>query len=153
MFSRGRLAVFRRGVLRLLILQSLSKKPMHGYEIMKNISEEFGGVYQPSAGAIYPTMQELEDNGYVVGKDKEGKKVYSITSKGMNLMKEDEEKFKAIIEKRKSFLSERKGLNSELRNIVSLIMTNYFDLKTEKADEIVQILKEARRKISDVIFE
>jgi DNA-binding PadR family transcriptional regulator len=126
---------------------------MHGYEVMKNLGEEFGGLYRPSAGSIYPTIQELEDDGYVIGEEKEGKKVYSITPKGMDLMKRDEEKFKAIIEERKSFLSERRGLNRELRNLTSLIMTNYRDLKTEKADEIAQILKEARRKISDIIFE
>jgi len=153
MFPRRRLAIFRRGVLRFWVLKSLSEKPMHGYEVMKNLGEEFGGLYRPSAGSIYPTIQELEDDGYVIGEEKEGKKVYSITPKGMDLMKRDEEKFKAIIEERKSFLSERRGLNRELRNLTSLIMTNYRDLKTEKADEIAQILKEARRKISDIIFE
>jgi DNA-binding PadR family transcriptional regulator len=126
---------------------------MHGYEIMKSLGEEFGGLYQPSAGAIYPTIQELEDDGYIVGEEKEGKKVYTITPKGTDLMKKDEEKFKAAIENRKTFLNERKGLNRELRNLMSLIMTNYRDLKTEEADEIAQTLKEARKKISDIIFE
>ncbi len=46
---------------------------MYGYEIMKNLGEEFGGLYRPSAGAIYPTIQELEDDGYVIGEMKEGK--------------------------------------------------------------------------------
>ena len=153
MFPRRRLAVFRRGVLRFLILQSLSEKPMHGYEIMKNLGEEFGGFYRPSAGAIYPTLEALEDEGYVIGEEKEGKKVYSVTSKGIEFMKKSEDKVKAIIERRKAFLSERRGLNRELRNLVSLIMTNYRDLEIEKADEIAQVLKETRRKISDIIFE
>lgn len=153
MFPRRRLAIFRRGVLRFLILQSLSEKPMHGYEIMKNLGEEFGGLYQPSAGAIYPTLEALEDEGYVIGEEKEGKKVYSVTSKGIEFMKKSEGKVKAIIERRKAFLRERRGLNRELRNLVSLIMTNYRDLKVEKADEIAQVLKETRRKITDIIFE
>ncbi len=68
-------------------------------------------------------------------------------------MKRNEEKFKAIIEERKSFFSERNGFNRELRNLMNLIMTNYRDLKREKADKIAHILKEARRKISDTIFE
>ena len=148
-----RLAVFRRGVLRYLILQSLSAKPMHGYEIMKSLGEEFGGLYRPSAGAIYPTLEALEDKGYIKREEKEGKKTYSITSKGIEFMKKSEDKVKAIIEIRKAFLRERRGLNRELRNLVSLIMINYRDLKIEKADEIAQVLKEARRKISDIIFE
>jgi len=153
MFRRRRLAVFRRGALRFLILQSLSEKPMHGYEIMKGLGEEFEGVHQPSAGAIYPTLQALEDEGYVTVEEKEGKKVYSVTSKGIDFMKKSEDRVKAVIERRKAFLKERRGLNREVRNLVSLIMTNYRDLETEKADKIAQVLKEARRKISDVIFE
>lgn len=153
MFLRRRLAIFRKGVLRHLILQSLSEKPMHGYEIMKNLGNEFGGLYRPSAGAIYPTLQAFEDKGYVIGEEKEGKKIYSITSKGKEFMKKSEDRVKAIIEKRKAFLRERRGLNRELRNLVGLIMINYRDLKVEKADEIAQVLKEARRKVSDIVFE
>ena len=68
-------------------------------------------------------------------------------------MKKGEGRVKAIIENRRVFLKELKSLNHELRNVVSLIMTNYQDLETEKADAIAQVLKEARRKISEMIFE
>lgn len=136
-----------------MILRSLSEKPMHGYEIMAKLGEEFGGFYRPSPGAIYPILQILEDQGYITGEEKEGKRTYSITPKGTEYLKEGEEKFKAIIEKRKSFIRERRGLNRELRNLASLIMTNYHDLAQDKADKIAQILKEARRKIDDIISE
>ena len=61
--------------------------------------------------------------------------------------------FKETIESRKAFIEERKGLNRELRNLASLIMTNYHDLTSEKAEKIREILQEARKKISDVVFE
>ena len=153
MFPRRRRAVFRRNALRYLILQSIDAKPKHGYEIMKSLGEEFGGLYQPSAGAIYPTLQTLTDQGYIIGEEKEGKKIYSVTPKGKEFMKNSGEKTTAVIEKRRTFLNERRGLNREIRNLVSLIMTNYRDLEREKTDEIAQVLKEARRKISDIIFE
>jgi len=153
MFLRRRLAVFRKGVLRYLILQSLNEKPMHGYEIMKSLGDEFGGLYRPSAGAIYPTIKALEDKGYVIGAEKDGKKIYTVTPKGIDYTKEGAAKVQALLEKRRGFLKERKTLNRELRNLASLIMTNYRDFEKEKADEIAQVLKEARRKISDLIFE
>jgi len=126
---------------------------MHGYEIMKSVGEEFGGLYHPSSGAIYPTMKTLEDEGYVTGKEKDGKRIYTTTSKGIEYMKEGEDKVKGILEKRRGFLEERKPLNRELRNLSSLILTNYRDLDKAHADEIALILKDARRKISDIIFE
>lgn len=136
-----------------MILQTLSKRSMHGYEIMKSVGEEFGGLYRPSSGAIYPTMKVLEDEGYVTGKEKDGKRVYTTTSKGIEYMKEGEDKVKEILEKRRGFLEERKPLNRELRNLSSLILTNYRDLDKAHADEIALVLKDARRKISDIIFE
>lgn len=153
MFPRRRFGVFRKGMLRYMILQSLTEKPMHGYEMMKNLSDDFGGVYRPSAGAIYPTLQALEEEGYISSEEKEEKKIYSITEKGRELAKESEEKFKSMLERRQVFLNERRDLNRELRNLASLIMTNYRDLDKEKADAIAQILKEARKKISDIVFE
>lgn len=139
--------------MRYLLLKALDEKSMHGYEIMKVLGEEFGGFYQPSTGAIYPMLQTLQEQGYVTGEEKEGKKVYSITPKGKELLKESEDRFKVIVEKRKTFLEERKGLNRELRNFASLIRTNYRDLTPEKAEKIRQILQEARRRITDVVFE
>ena len=147
------MAAFRKGGLQYLILQALAEKPMHGYDIIRSLSEEFGGFYQPSAGAIYPTLQTLEDQEYVKGEEKEGKRTYSITEKGKEHLKESVEKYKAMIEKRKALFGERRSLNRELRNLASLVMTNYRDLTPEKADRIAQILKEARRKIDDIISE
>ncbi len=136
-----------------MILKSLTEKPMHGYEIIKSLSDEFGGVYRPSAGAIYPTLQTLEEEDYVASEEKEEKKTYTITPKGKELVKESEEKFKVMLERRRAFLDERKDLNRELRNLASLIMTNYRDLDKEKADAVAKALKETRKKISDIIFE
>ena len=153
MFRRRRLPVFRKGVRRYLILQSLSEKPRHGYEIMKSLGEEFGGLHSPSAGLIYPTLQALEDDGYVTSEEQDGKRVYSITPEGRAFMTEGEDRVKAIIEKRRSFLTERRPLNRELRNLASLITTNYRDLTKEQADAITRILKDTRRRINDIIFE
>ena len=61
-FRRGR--VFEQGDLKYVILRLLSEKPRHGYEIIKELEERFGGAYAPSAGTVYPTLALLEDMGY-----------------------------------------------------------------------------------------
>ncbi len=144
---------FGKGMLQHVVLKSLADKPKHGYEIMQSLGEEFSGSYQPSPGALYPILQMLEEEGYVTGRDEEGKRIYSITSEGSEYVKASEERFKVLIEKRKAFFGERRSLNRELRNLGSLVMTNYRDMSAEKAERIAQIIKEARRKIDDVISE
>ena len=139
--------------MRYLILRILSERPMHGYEIMKRLSEELGGFYRPSAGAIYPILQRLEEEGYVKGEKQERRRVYSITPSGLRFLKEKEEEIGEVLKRRNMLLKERRGLNLELRNLVSLIMTNYHDLTPEQVEKLSQILREARKRINEVIFE
>jgi DNA-binding PadR family transcriptional regulator len=73
---------FDRGDLKFVILRLLERKPMHGYEVMRALEEESGGCYRASAGSVYPTLQMLEDQGYVSSTEESGKKVYSITEAG-----------------------------------------------------------------------
>jgi DNA-binding PadR family transcriptional regulator len=78
---RGR--VFDHGDLRLIILVLLAEKPRHGYEIIKEIEDRFGGMYSPSPGTVYPTLTMLEDLGYARALPEEGgKKIYEITDEG-----------------------------------------------------------------------
>src|SRR5277367_5476314 len=77
----GRL--FDTGDLRLVILSYIAEKPSHGYEIMKGIGEQMGGVYTPSAGVVYPTLNQLEDEGFATVTSEGGKKLYAITEAGL----------------------------------------------------------------------
>jgi DNA-binding PadR family transcriptional regulator len=79
---------FGRGDLKFALLELLQERPMHGYEMMRALEEKSGGFYVPSAGSIYPTLQMLEDRGLVTVAESEGKKVYSITDAGKNLLAE-----------------------------------------------------------------
>jgi DNA-binding PadR family transcriptional regulator len=75
--------MFEQGDLRYVVLRLLEEKPRHGYEIIKALEERFGGAYAPSPGAVYPTLQLLEDLGYTrIVPGPEGKKVYEITDEG-----------------------------------------------------------------------
>ena len=76
---------FGRGDVKFALLELLQERPMHGYEMMKALEEKSGGFYSPSAGSIYPTLQMLEDRGFVTSNDVEGKKVYTITDEGRAL--------------------------------------------------------------------
>jgi DNA-binding PadR family transcriptional regulator len=74
--------VFRHGRLRLYLLKLLDESPRHGYEVIRLLQDRFLGVYAPSPGTIYPRLARLEEDGLVTHEEVDGKKVYSITDKG-----------------------------------------------------------------------
>src|SRR5947207_15930454 len=79
---------FSSGDMKYVILKLLRDKPRHGYEVMKELEERMHGCYSPSPGTVYPTLQWLEDEGLVVARDVEGKKVYEITDTGRAFLEE-----------------------------------------------------------------
>ena len=64
------------------MLALLGERPMHGYEMIKEIEERSGGIWRPSAGSIYPTLQLLEESGLISGADHDGKRQFSLTEEG-----------------------------------------------------------------------
>ncbi len=72
----------RRGDVKAAVLALLDEKPMHGYEMIKEVEERSGGIWRPSAGSIYPTLQLLEETGLISGAESEGKREFSLTDEG-----------------------------------------------------------------------
>jgi DNA-binding PadR family transcriptional regulator len=79
-FGRSRPA--RRGEVRTAILALLAERPMHGYQVITELTERSEGAWRPSAGSIYPTLQQLADEGLVRDTEVEGRKVYELTDAG-----------------------------------------------------------------------
>jgi DNA-binding PadR family transcriptional regulator len=66
---------------------------------MKALEERMAGCYTPSAGTVYPTLQLLEDQGYVRGVEAEGKKVYEITPEGLKYLEEHRDLLDEIVDR------------------------------------------------------
>ena len=80
---------FQKGDLKYVILELLKEKPRYGYEIIRALEERSHGFYTPSAGAIYPTLQMIEEMGYAGTTEQDGKKVYTITDEGLRFLSEN----------------------------------------------------------------
>jgi DNA-binding PadR family transcriptional regulator len=96
---RRRAPIFESGELKFIILRLLKEKPRHGYDVIKALEERMWGCYTPSAGAVYPTLQLLEDQGYVRSAETEGKKVYHITPEGERFLEEHRDTLDDIFER------------------------------------------------------
>jgi DNA-binding PadR family transcriptional regulator len=82
LFGESRRGQVRRGEVRPLILRALIDRPMHGYEVIQALEAQSGGRWRPSAGSIYPTLQQLADEGLVTGSEVDGRRTYTLTESG-----------------------------------------------------------------------
>ncbi len=76
------MAVFAHGQLRLYLLHLLEQGPRHGYELIRALSERFGGTYRPSAGTVYPRLARLEEDGLVERFPAGRTTRYALTARG-----------------------------------------------------------------------
>jgi len=88
--------MFEKGDLKYVILDLLEDEPSHGYEVIRKLEERSRGFYSPSPGSVYPTLQLLEDMGYVSATQRDGKKVYAITDEGRKFLTENQRSIKDI---------------------------------------------------------
>jgi DNA-binding PadR family transcriptional regulator len=150
--------MFEQGDLKYVVLQLLAEKPRHGYEIIKELEERFGGAYAPSAGTVYPTLSLLEDLGYAsVSPEEGGKKVYSITPEGTKYLEDNksavEDIFERISDFGSSILSESMmDVNKAFGRVVRATYTTVPWQSSDRrlATEIKRILEQAAAEIEEL---
>ena len=82
MHGRGRGGRGRRGNVRAALLALLAERPMHGYEMITELETRTGGVWRPSPGSVYPTLQLLEDEGLITSEESGGRRRFTLTETG-----------------------------------------------------------------------
>ena len=154
---------FGRGDMKYVLLELLQERPMHGYEMIKALEEKSGGFYSPSPGSVYPTLQMLEDRGFVTVQEVEGKKVYSITDAGRALLAErqqEEEQFAGPPWMRwrgqggHRSRAEMQALRSEAAEVARLfaIAGRMSFQSPEQLARLHSIIERARKDLTDMIY-
>jgi len=153
-----RASFFKRGGLKFLILDLVAEKPRHGYEIIREIEEKSGGLYSPSPGTVYPTLQMLEDMGHVRVKEDEGKKVYELTDEGSAYLSEHKERVQEhrerIAQCGPPFLrGEAISIRHQVRDLVHSIMHASMQSRgdTRKTQAIQEVLERTRQDIDKIV--
>ena len=72
----------RRPNVRAALLALLAERPMHGYEMIQELEQRTGGMWRPSPGSVYPTLQLLEDEGVITSTTDGGRKSFTLTQAG-----------------------------------------------------------------------
>ncbi len=72
----------KRPNVRNAVLALLAERPMHGYEMIQELESRTGGIWRPSPGSVYPTLQLLEDEGLIAAENEGGRKRFALTDAG-----------------------------------------------------------------------
>lgn len=149
--------VFQKGDLKYVILGLLKDNPRHGYDIIRELEERSRGLYKPSPGVIYPTLQMLEEMGYATSSEQEGKKVYTITEAGKQFLQEKSTKGGATerIKRRWNFgnIARMGEVMRQYHAIEQLIGQGFRRLDEEKAERIQEVLNQAYQEIDAILSE
>ena len=97
----GRGPRVRRGDVRAAILDLLAEgEPWNGYQIIQEIGARTQGVWRPSAGSVYPALQQLEDEALIKDQGSEAagedrRRMYTLTEEGQAYVTEHADELKA----------------------------------------------------------
>jgi DNA-binding PadR family transcriptional regulator len=147
---------FRKGDFKYVILELLKDKPRYGYEIIRELEERFQGFYTPSPGIVYPTLQYLEELGYVTAEVQEGKKVYTITEAGRKFLEEKSEAQEDLKDRMKGWWEtgmrqELRDLMHEMRRLAWLLRQYGRKVSKEQIGRAREVMAKASRDIEEIL--
>jgi len=149
--------IFDRGDLKYIILELLRDRPMHGYEVMRALEETSHGAYKASPGSVYPTLQSLEDDGYVASEERDGRKVYTITDGGLEFLDTNRDRVEQILHRIGDFAKHFSGapMTDVTKSFMRLAQASFEQTVRRVGDEnsldlVREILEKAAREIESV---
>jgi len=153
----------RRGYLRIAVLTLLSRKPRHGYEIMKEIKERSGGFWRPTAGGVYPILRSLEESGYIEGewdaRQRRKRKTYRVTDMGRPVLQQALARQDQIAESMgdlfREFMKDVLDVKSNARAAARLPVPNlwsvFLEERKERPMDTVSVLEHKRSQFENII--
>jgi DNA-binding PadR family transcriptional regulator len=150
----------RRGDVRAAILDVLGEESMNGYQIIQEISERSGGAWKPSPGSVYPTIQQLEDEGLVEGRASEGRRLLHLTDEGRRYVEAHPDEMAATWE---DFSTDREsahhgpGHGAEFQRVIGQVMGAVWQVMVSGTEqqraEAADILGDTRRRLYGLLAE
>ena len=142
----------RRGDVRAAILALLTERPMHGYEMIQEIAERSNGLWRPSPGSVYPTLQLLVDEGLIAATESDGsKKLFELTDEGREAAaKTETPPWEAIAD---GVDPNEVNLRTALGQITGALFQAWHAANPEQQKRIVDIVNNARREIYGILGE
>jgi DNA-binding PadR family transcriptional regulator len=143
--GRGQRPNVRPAVLALLL-----ERPMHGYEMIQELESRTGGIWRPSPGSIYPTLQLLEDEGLIEVEATGGRKRYTLTDAG-RAEAETAAQNPPWAQFTDDTMSQVQDFRDAAVGIMSALKQVGFNGTPEQRDKALEVLNETKRKLYAIL--
>ena len=129
-----------------MIIHALANRPMTGYDIIQFIEKTSHGLWKPSPGSIYPTLQLLVEKDQATVQEEGSKKIYSLTDTGQALVRQESHNPYSNVRDKHHY--------PELRNLVHSIATTTKSLaitaNPQAIQQITTILEETLQTLQEL---
>jgi DNA-binding PadR family transcriptional regulator len=141
----------RRGDIRIAIISLLSEEPRNGYGLIKEITDRSGGIWRPSPGSVYPTLQQLVDEELIesVG---EGKRTdFQLTDGGREWVTEHADELSRIWQSSDERMQADAGLHESIAKLMGVIHQLRFAASDEQRAKAIEKIDETRRALYAIL--
>ncbi|MCW2814535.1 MAG: transcriptional regulator, PadR family [Nocardioides sp.] len=162
--DRGRGPRVRRGDVRTAILDVLATgadetgEAVNGYQVIQQIAERSDGGWRPSPGSVYPTIQQLQDEGLVEADDERGRRTLRLSEAGQAYVAEHAEELAAVwrpfersAQEAAAGTDEHVDLKSELGQVMPAVWQIVTQGSEAQRRAAVEILVDTRRRLYGVL--
>jgi DNA-binding PadR family transcriptional regulator len=144
----------RRGDVRAAALILLGEEPRNGYQLIQELANRSDGQWKPSPGAVYPALQQLEDEGLIRAVGDEGRKAWELTPAGREYLEANRQQFGTPWELAGNEVSDGiRGLAELAAQVGAAVMQVAHAGNDDQVAKAAQILTETRRSLYRLLAE
>jgi DNA-binding PadR family transcriptional regulator len=131
----------------------LDERPMHGYELLTELTDRSAGRWQPSPGTIYPALNRMIDEGLVEAEEVDGKRCFSLTDAGRARLAEYRETHDGEAEAPwdDPGTGQRGDLRGRMAELVGQVRQIGRFGSAEQSQQAAAVLDDARRKLYAIL--
>ncbi len=153
----------RRGDVRTAIIDVLhrartAEDPINGYQVIQEISELSNGEWRPSPGSVYPTIQQLQDEGLVESDDERGRRTVRLTDAGVDWAEANTAELASVwapFARAEQPTERPSGQGADIKSEIGQVVSAVWQLGTQGSDQqrraALDVLVDTRRRLYGIL--
>jgi DNA-binding PadR family transcriptional regulator len=153
----------RRGDVRTAIIDVLHRarkadESINGYQVIQEIAELSNGEWRPSPGSVYPTIQQLQDEGLVESDDERGRRTIRLTDSGAAWAEENGTDLAAVwapFARTEEVPSEQPSGHADIKSEIGQVVSAVWQLATQGSEQqkkaALDVLVDTRRRLYGIL--
>ena len=141
----------RKGDVRAAVLDLFAEedgRTWNGYQLIQEIPARTDGAWRPSAGSVYPALQQLEDEGLITPQGTGRRRVYTLTDQGRTYAEAHEDELRSSWDAAAGMTDDDA---IEFRNLIRQVMMAIMEVRRAgSAEQLAQaraVLTQARKSL------